>query len=205
MNQDIIFLIDSSDYLSDDEFKSVTTFISNILYHASPLGTRVGLATYTFITTEVISLNDNFNASKAIPYILKQNRTGFSGTPNVQSAAGWAIDEFNSYSPTNTRRTLFTIMAGLSSNSPCANSIDVKKENIDSYVIAVGDGWEKRAYRCFGVSDNDYEGLIAIDNTTNLADSSQQHIAELFSCPHNPLIKITEIRPQGMKYMLYNI
>ena len=199
MNQDIIFLIETSDnYLSNDDFESILTFASNILYHGSPLGTRVGLATYSLTTREIISLNDNIDAQSAVSYVMAQNNSEeYSGMPNVENAVSWSIDEFNSYSSRNTRKTLFTIMAGISINSPCSRSIDVKKENIDSYVIAVGTGWEKRAYRCFGVSDNNYEGLITIDKTINLPNSTQQHIAELLSCPHNPLIKITEIRPQG--------
>ena len=99
------------------------------------------------------------------------------------------------YSLNGERKTLFTIMAGLSSNSPCTKNINVKKFNVDSYVIAVGQGWQKRAYKCFAKSNNNTEALIAIDNVTQLIEGPQ-HQAELFACPHNPLIVITEIRLQ---------
>ena len=197
MSQDIIFLLDESDNMDDTEFDSVKTFVSNILDYASPSSTRVGLATFTTSATEVLSLNDNTDASTAKSSVSSLTRTG-SSSMNAKTTVTWAKDEFESYSTSGERRVLVIVIAGISTDAFCTKSLHLNEYNIDTYIIAVGSGWQKRAYRCAAKSNNNYEGLIAIDDPTNLPGSSQQETAELLICPHHPLVTVTEVQPSGV-------
>jgi len=205
MNADVIFVIDKSSSFSSTDWGNIKAFLNHTIQYGSPRGTtRYGIITYNSSATTVLSLNSGVGPNNA-PTHVNSMLQGSGTTANLGAAISAAITQFSTYSSSSKKKVLIVIAGGSVSGSPC--QYNPRDYDIFSYVIALGTGWYRKNVKCIAMSDNNYQGYISSISSTSSLSSIYQTI-ELYTCPHQPDIRITEVQPlntSGSRYVeLYN-
>eukprot|EP01084_Bolivina_argentea_P231525 390427_1 len=199
-NQDIAFIFDSS--MSSTQWTHTTQFAADLLYYGSPSLT-------TTRTAILQTANPSISSTITLPFGSEPIANTISSTlPNLEQISQSsfylqlslqnALNLFNTSSTSNTRKILIIFATKEFSQAPC--KINMRANEIYTYTIAIGD-FNKYPLTCIGCSENNYSGLISIDNISELSNILTS--MEAITCPHKPLIKMTEIQLSGVNGQQY--